>query len=136
MRLNKRRHQTLARINLTPMIDVVFLLLIFFITVTQVSESNKERLILPELEGSVDQKPRVVTVNINQEGGYVISGNHLELGAVIALFSRELALVGDDPNRINVVLRVDRRGDCSSVNHVLNALQRMEILRVRFAVQK
>ena len=57
MRLSKRRRDTLAIMDMTPMIDIVFLLLIFFMTVSQVSEINKIQLSLPKLEGSDDQRP-------------------------------------------------------------------------------
>ena len=43
------------QLNLTPMIDVVFLLLIFFMTVSQVSKINKERLDLPQQQGAEEQ---------------------------------------------------------------------------------
>ena len=53
MRLSKR-HNPGLQMNMTPMIDVTFLLLIFFMTVSQVSAVNKEQLELPQLKGSED----------------------------------------------------------------------------------
>ena len=42
--------------NMTPMIDIVFLLIIFFMTVNQVTEVSKERLSLPQVKGGEDQR--------------------------------------------------------------------------------
>ena len=58
---------------MTPMIDIVFLLIVFFMTVSQISESNKELLQLPQLEGSQDLQPSTLTVNINRAGDILVS---------------------------------------------------------------
>jgi biopolymer transport protein ExbD len=47
----------------------------------------------------------------------------------------ELAKLGDDPQRMMVVLRADERGDCRTVNQIVSALGRMQITRLRIAVQ-
>ena len=49
MRLTKRGLAKLPDLNLTPMIDVVFQLLIFFMLVPHMSQVNKELLELPKL---------------------------------------------------------------------------------------
>ena len=53
MRLSKHRRAGVPLMNMTPMIDVVFLLLIFFMTVSQVSQINRERLRLPKEKGYI-----------------------------------------------------------------------------------
>ena len=68
MRLTKRRRTTSARINMTPMIDIVFLLIIFFMTVSQVTEVNREQLSLPKQPGAEDQKPAILTANFRADG--------------------------------------------------------------------
>ena len=84
--------------NMTPMIDIVFLLLIFFMTVSQVSEINKVQLDLPKLTGSADQKPSTITLNVDQQGQLILSGRNVGLGELIAAVSDELRRVGDDPS--------------------------------------
>jgi biopolymer transport protein ExbD len=135
MRLTKRRRTTSARMNMTPMIDIVFLLIIFFMTVSQVSEVNRERSVeLPKQKGSDDQKPAVLTININQYAEIIVGGTRYQLSDVIALVSDELARLGDDPSRLTVVLRADRRVACEIVNRTVNALARLRITKVRFPV--
>lgn len=135
MRLSKHRRATIAEINMTPMIDIVFLLIIFFMTVTQVSELNKERMELPKLPGAEDQKPTTLTVNVNAEGDLIVSGKQVSVAQLLTYVSVELAKVGDDPSRLTLVLRADERGDCQTVNQVVSALGRLQINRVRIAVQ-
>lgn len=121
--------------NMTPMIDVVFLLLIFFMTVSQVSEVNKAALELPKLKGSEDQRRTTITVNVTQEGTLLVSGETMSIARLIVLVADEIARLGGDPSRLTVVIRADERGESGGVNDVVNALSRMGIRRVRIAVQ-
>lgn len=121
--------------NMTPMIDIVFLLIIFFMTVSQVSELNRERLELPRQAGSEDQQPAVLTININQAGDTIVGGTFYPLSDLIALVADELARLGDDPSRLTVVLRADRRVPSEAVNRTVQALARLDVRKVRFPVQ-
>ena len=120
---------------MTPMIDIVFLLIIFFMTVSQVSEINKERLELPKLQGFEDQKRTSLTVNVDQAGEIIVSGNRITLGELLTFVSLELAKVGDDPGRLTIVIRADERGTSRTVNQIVTALARLEIKKVRIAVE-
>lgn len=135
MRLSKRRRSTIAAMNMTPMIDIVFLLLIFFMTVSQVSEINKVQLSLPKLTGSDDQKPATVTINVDATGQIIVGGRIVELGDLLAMVSSELQRVGDDPAMLHIVIRADENSEARPVNQVVSALGRMQITRVRIAVQ-
>jgi biopolymer transport protein ExbD len=135
MRLSKRRHGTSVDMNMTPMIDIVFLLIIFFMTVSQVSEVNSERLELPELTGAEEQKRTSLIINVDQQGQVIVSGNAITMGELLAYVSRELAGVGDDPSRLHVVIRGDERGTSATVNEIVRSLARLQISRVRLAVE-
>jgi biopolymer transport protein ExbD len=135
MRLCKRKRITSARINMTPMIDIVFLLIIFFMTVSQVSEINRERLVLPEQAGSDDQKPAILTININDVGEILVGGIKYPFTDLIALVADELARVGDEPSRLTVVVRADRRVPSRFVNRTVSALAQLDIRKVRIPVQ-
>ena len=135
MRLNKRRRNTCPDMDMTPMIDIVFLLLIFFMTVTQVSKLNKERLELPQLKGMEDQKPTALIINVTETGEIRVSGRTLSIGDFVSLVNRELRRVGDDPRLLGIVIRADQRGASAGVNSIVSALNRLQIKRVRIAVE-
>lgn len=120
--------------NMTPMIDIVFLLIIFFMTVSQVSEVNRERLKLPEQAGSQDQEAAVLTVNFLADGTMVVGGIRYRFSELIGLVADELTRLGDDPRRLTVVLRADREVGSGVVNRVVDALAQMDIRKVRFPV--
>ncbi len=135
MRLTKHRRNTRPEMDMTPMIDIVFLLIIFFMTVTQVSKLNKEQLDLAKLKGTQDQKPSVVTVNIMDSGEIRVSGSTLPLSELISLINRELRRVGDEPKLLTVVLRIDQRGTSATPNEVIKSLKKLFIDKVHFAVE-
>ncbi len=135
MRLSKRRRQNVAGMDMTPMIDVVFNLLIFFMTVSQVSRANREPVELPKLRGSEDQKAAVLTINVMRDGGIVVSGSRVSIAGLVSMIEGEVARTGGDPARMTVVVRGDERGDCRAVNQVVAALAHIPINRVRIAVQ-
>ncbi|HAA67851.1 MAG: hypothetical protein CMJ70_21185 [Planctomycetaceae bacterium] len=135
MRLSKRSGSRLLRMNMTPMIDIVFLLLIFFMTVTQASRIKEEQLELPQQEGSRDKEISSLTINIRQDGQLVMLGRVLQPDRVLTLVNEELARVDNDPRRINIELRVDQRGESRAANQIARSLEQLNIKRVSFAVQ-
>lgn len=59
-------------INLTPLIDVVFLLLIFFMVSTTFNESSQLNIELPEANGE-KRDNNVLTLSIDEQGRYFLN---------------------------------------------------------------
>lgn len=72
MQMNKHDAQTEMEMNMTPMIDVVFLLIIFFMIITDLTQQDLEELQLPKARSAVEDKPDIEIVrpiiNIPQSG--------------------------------------------------------------------
>src|SRR5262252_1271179 len=107
MRLCKR-HGTKLEINMTPMIDVTFLLLIFFMTVNQVSKANSERVELPRLAGSQDQSDEPFVIDIDAAGEINAAGRIVTPAGLVPLVRGKIDEQGGDAARLTVVLRADR----------------------------
>lgn len=120
--------------DITPMIDITFLLLIFFITVTQVSDAAKEKIELPEVEGQEDDKLADLTINVTETGEIVVLGKPVSEGGLIEYVDQELAAVGNDPNRVKILVRASRTGDSRTVNNVVETLQGMGLTQIRIGV--
>jgi len=135
MRLSKRISTHSQRMDMTPMIDVVFLLIIFFMVVSQVTQANRQPLELPEEEGAHEQEPTTLIVNIDQTGQIIVSGDEVQIDALIRRAADALRSVGGDPQLLTVTLRCDRRAASRTANDVVVALQRLGINRIRVAVQ-
>ncbi len=65
-------------VNLTPLIDVVFLLLIFFMVSTTFTKESHLKLDLPEANGEkVENKPQELEILIQKDGSYAVNGKVL-----------------------------------------------------------
>ena len=67
----------LPALNLTPLIDIVFLLLIFFMVTTSFSRETRLLVSLPEASGSAENATESIEVLVDKEGGYAINGRRL-----------------------------------------------------------
>ena len=73
-----RRTRTDVEVNLTPLIDVVFLLLIFFMVSTTFTRETQLSIDLPEANGSANSPaPESVEITISRGGDYAVNGSGL-----------------------------------------------------------
>src|SRR5438034_10743257 len=134
MRLAKR-HGTKLEINMTPMIDVTFLLLIFFMTVNQVSKANREKMPLPPLAGSQDQSDAELIINIDRDDSLIVSPNFINLNELAALVQERIQIAGGQPERVPVLVRVHRDANCRMANRVLAMLEKYKINHATVGVE-
>lgn len=66
-------------VNLTPLIDVVFLLLIFFMVSTSFVKQSQITIRLPEAESTAmaEQPPDQIDIMITEQGTYLVNGREL-----------------------------------------------------------
>lgn len=135
MRLAKPKAAGALMMNMTPMIDVVFLLLIFFMTVSQVSQINRLRLELPQQQGTMDQSQTSLTINVGEDGALFVGADATSLAGLVEHVVEQLANVDQDPQRLSVVIRADKRAASRAVNQVVGALSQLGVQRVKVAVE-
>ena len=118
---------TLSDLNVTPLIDLAFVLLIIFMITTPLLEQGLS-LDLPgggQPDRALD-KEDIRTVEVDQSGGYMLGGESMSLEQV------EQKLVADyqgNPDLL-VYVRADHRGSYGSVAAVLNRCEQNGITRV------
>ena len=120
---------------MTPMIDITFLLLIFFISVTQVSKSERLPMQLPKAKGQENKEPTTITINVDQAGDIYITGDRIDLRRLATLIDRELRAVGNDASQLKINVRADRRGTSKTVNEVVASLADLGLTRIKIAVE-
>lgn len=107
IQLNKGR--AFGVLDMTPMIDMVFNLLIFFMVVTRFAEEERDmKVLLPSGTEAMPltARPQEIFVNIDSQGGYFFRGRQLtqqELGQVL----RDAAV--NNPASQSVIIRADKR---------------------------
>jgi len=95
--------------NLTPIIDVVFLLLIFFLVATRFDEQEREistRLAEVSKAQPLSKPPDELVININEKGEYVIVGETVDVNR-LADWLHQLAI--KNPGTQTVQIRADER---------------------------
>lgn len=74
----QRRQEDEINVNLTPLIDVVFLLLIFFMVSTTFTRETQLEVDLPQATNSADlSQQRTLEVVVTAEGEYRVNGQAL-----------------------------------------------------------
>ena len=117
--------------DLTPMIDVVFLLIVFFMTVASALTTNKLELNLAVAEESAipkDIKDRF-TVSVSDEGGFFLGVEELNEQQL----SDRLAKVVANNTTIKIVLRAGKMAEHQHVNKVLTVCAANGINDIIFA---
>ncbi len=85
MRFRRQQREDLA-INLTPLIDVVFLLLIFFMVSTTFTRETQLRVDLPEATGvPVETVDESIEILVDEAGGFRVNGQALVDGRMRTL---------------------------------------------------
>ncbi len=109
MAVTLKRGQVLAVLNMTPLIDVVFLLLIFFLVASRLSQEDRELDVpLPSAANAMPMtaEPQELIVNIDQNGSIVINNQVLKLDQFQTMLGQAIV---DNPLGQSVVIRADRR---------------------------
>ena len=111
-----------VRIEITPLIDVVFLLLIFFVVTTQFSETPAVEIELPSTEGSPTRQDRQATrLAVDADGGLWLDFEQVTLETLeSALVDR---LSGVEPGDRTVYLEADRHANWEVMSAVFAALR-------------
>jgi len=118
---------TLSDINITPLLDLAFVLLIIFVITTPLLEQSIN-LKLPSGMGQPDKridKRDIRTVEITPTGVYALDKKRMSLGQIIPQLAAEFR---SNPNLI-VYIRADQDGPYKNVAALLDGCQRSGITR-------
>lgn len=133
MWLKKRKED--LQINLTPLIDVVFLLLIFFMVSTSFKKETKITVNLPEATGeAAEALPSTVEISVTKAGEVYINGQGLlnrqldTIKSAIQSLSMETATP--------VVISPDENAPVQAVINVMDAAGQLGYKNIQIATQQ
>ncbi|MEO0421635.1 MAG: biopolymer transporter ExbD [Pseudomonadota bacterium] len=136
MKLSARGNEE-PDVNLTSLIDVVLLLLIFFMVSTSFIQETELSIQLPE--ASLDEatpEPRSIEVAVSAAGGYFVNGKALvndQPRTLRRALERELGEDLNDPSRIPLVVRADANATHQAVVTAMDVAARIGLTRVDIA---
>jgi len=142
VRFASRQRSHLPDLDLTAMIDVIFLLIIFFMTTAQFVERARAELDLPKEEGEKEVRSAAppLVINILHEGAerYLVGERRFDERGVKDLIDREIARhksEGGGIGEFEVVIRADQRGPSRLINELGAFLRARGVWRWRLATE-
>ena len=129
----KRQREGDVSVNLTPLIDVVFLLLIFFMVSTVfVDFSRKMDINLPTSKSSViDESTKTLEIEMSKDRKIFLGGKLLTLLGLETTLAK-MEFKGKKPSAI---IRADKSLPYGDVIHVMGLLQKKGIPDISVAVK-
>ena len=135
---NNRSRVIVPAIEMTPMIDIIFLLIIFFMVAAQFAREAHVDLNLPSEQGEqdVDHDRSKLTINILPNGDIVLdnTSSPVSLGELSLLVMQ--AIRGDGASWQNITIRADEASSAGVLNDVLIVLNKHGLSATRIATEK
>ena len=126
----------LDSLSLTPLIDIVFLLLIFFLVATKFAEEERElAVMLPEASEAqpLTSQPRELFINIDQKGTYFVTGKIINVDQLTQVLKRAWI---NNPGRQAVIIRADKRCCWEPIVAAVNACNKAKIRDYRITTRQ
>ena len=120
-----------AVVEITPLIDVIFLLLIFFVVSTTFVRTSAIEVDLPDVSGGVEPVTGGIEVRVSATGGYAVNDQILTggQGDLLVAIRRARHETGDAEPLVVVAADADARHE--AVVQVLDAVRVLGLTNVR-----
>ena len=129
-----KAHEELE-INLVPLIDVLLVIIIFLIVSATFARTSELQINLPTAEAnSPQQKPTVITVEVDAGGRYMVNGDEVQ-GAEVNAIASALTKAGGDGKDPTIVINADAKSTHQSVVNVMEAARQANYTHITFATQ-
>jgi biopolymer transport protein ExbD len=125
------QHHALAELNITPLLDLAFVLLVIFI-ITTTPIVNDLNVDLPSAaKRQKDPKPKVNYVTVESSGRMFLNKEMVDLGS---LQEKVVALRLEEPD-LNIVIRGSARTKYQYIVGIMDMLQQANVGKVNLATE-
>ena len=122
-------------VNLTPLIDVVFLLLIFFMVSTTFTRESRISVDLPQSSATpVEAESKAIEVTIDEQGRYYVN-QQLVINTKIETLMQALRISIGDKKDTSLIINADARTTHQSVVTAMDAARRLGIIHLSLATK-
>jgi biopolymer transport protein ExbD len=123
-------------INLTPLIDVVFLLLIFFMVSTTFTKETHLSVDLPEAVGEQSSDlPEQIEILINSDGSYSVNGLAL-VNSQVATLRSALEKTSEGNNQVPLVITADAKTPHQAVVQAMDVAGQLGFARLSITTRQ
>ncbi len=135
MNLRPQRRDQVS-LDMTPLIDVVFLLLIFFMVSTTFDKQTAVKVDLPEAQSIAEktQEDRIMVV-VDGRGHIYINDREL-INNEVDTVKRTLLKIADGNRDIPVIVRVDKSAPFQAPMTVMDAAAQAQLSRLSFVARQ
>ena len=135
MKFNSTSPVEQVEINLTPLIDVVFLLLIFFMVSTTFDTTSELKIKLPQAsQNSVTNKPRTLNLLIDAKGSFYLNSRELaDTRSATLKAALQRALAGEDSP---IVIQSDGESPVQSLVTAMDVVGQLGLSQVSIATTR
>ncbi len=133
MNLRPGHKEETVEVNLTPLIDVVFLLLIFFMVTTTFDRHAKLKVSLPESSAKITQQQSdPLVLSIDAKGNYFINDRQVVNQSLDTLKQALQKVIGDNSD-VALVLRADANTPHKAVVRAMDAASQLGLTKLSIA---
>lgn len=141
MNFGASEEQDETSIELTPLIDVVFLLLIFFMISTTFTKETALKINLPEANGDVSaEQPVSVEVQVGAGSEYAIASSTVQSARELINSNRDTLKNAlsefKDQEKLLLIVRADKKATHDAVIKVLDVAQELGLTNITFATKQ
>jgi biopolymer transport protein ExbD len=137
MKFRRRQHTDNLRINLTPLIDTVFLLLIFFMMTTTFNRESQLKINLPEAKGAIAEPEEVIRIIIGANGKYAINDAKRTLvNTQLETLKRALKHAAGGRKNPPLLISADEKAPHSAVIRAMEAARDVGFVKLGFEAQQ
>ncbi|MDD5320017.1 MAG: biopolymer transporter ExbD [Methylococcales bacterium] len=134
----QRKKKEKIDISMTSMIDVVFLLLIFFMVTTTFDRQTEVRIELPEAVGSeAESHPKTITMDIDADGTYYLKGedglSYQLVNQTRETLKQELGKLAEHSKQLPFVINTDGKTPSEAVLKVLDIAGQVGFSHITFS---
>jgi biopolymer transport protein ExbD len=129
---SRSHHSSLSELNITPLLDLVFVLLVIFIITTPQMMNNLEMTLPSGTPPKTKDKPKINRITVDASGQTFLND---ELVTMPLLRERLTSIKNEDPDP-NVVVKGADKVDYQYMISVLDILQQLNITKVGLATEE
>ena len=128
---SKSHHEALAELNITPLLDLAFVLLVIFIITTTPIVNDLDVDLPLAAKRPKDPKPTVKYVTVESTGQMYLNKDEVDL---VSLQDKLLGLRLEEPD-LNVVIRGSAKTKYQNIVNVMDVLQQANVGKVNLATE-
>ena len=128
---SRRGHGTMTELNITPLLDLVFVLLVIFIITTPQMMNNLEMTLPSGKPPSTKEKPKINKIAVAADGQITLNDQNVTVPELKADLQSLKAADAD----LKVVVKGSDEADYQNMVSVLDVLRQLDITKVGLATE-